>query len=96
MVNYSASFPNALAVHGNEQNVLMLHKLDRPYRRIDGKMATYELEYRWLSVECQEESDEAWCCVQGSELTFWQRKEIDIDAVKSGRKSLFDIFNLFG
>jgi len=94
-VDYSSHFPGAIAAQGNDHNVLILHKLDSLYRRYDGKKAGFELEYRWLSRSCQDEGDEAFIFVQGSELTYWQRKEIDLAAVQAGRKTLFDLFNLF-
>lgn len=96
VIDYSDAFPAATAAHGNQNNVLILNRLDQPFQRNDGKKATYQLEYRWLSTECAKETDEAWCCVLGNEFTFWQRKEVDIAAIEAGRKTLFDCFNLFG
>lgn len=96
IINYSESFKAALLAQGKDSNVLILHKLDHPVRRLDGKKAFYELEYRWLSTECKDESDEAWCCVSGTESTYWQRKELPIELFKNGSKTLFDHFNLFG
>ncbi len=96
IIDYGNSFPNAIAAHGKDSNVLILHKLDQPFKRFDGKRARFEIEYRWLSTECRTESDEAWCCVSGSELTFWQNKEINLEAIRDGRKTLFDCFTLFG
>lgn len=88
----SGSIDGAMFVHGQGKNVLILRKLDRPMRRFDGKMASYEVEYRWLSQECARESDQAWACVKGQERTYWQRKEI-AKILKSG--DMFGHFHLF-
>lgn len=91
MIDYTSEF-DCVRAEGNDKNVLILRKLDKPFKRIDGKMGSYELEYRWLSQSCQTEKDQAWACVQGQEFTYWQSKEIK--RALAG-KSLFDCFNLF-
>ena len=92
-INYIDSFKDALMAEGKNRNVLILHKLDKPFKRFDGKLALYELEYRWLSCDCQHSKDEAFVCVLGNEFTYWQEKEIK--AVLSGKSTLFDFFQLF-
>jgi hypothetical protein len=96
IVDYTDAFPYAIAAQGLGKNVLILEKLEHPFRRIDRKEASYQIEYRWLSTLCSTEKDQAWCCVLGSEFSYFQRKEFDIEAIKSGRKTLFDCFQLFG
>ena len=76
---------NAIAVERRGRDALILRRLDEPCRRFDGKTASYELEYRWLS---QDDDDEL-ACVRGSEVSLWQRREIKLDA------HLFDQFDLF-
>lgn len=66
-------------------DVLILRKLDAPIRRLDSKMAQYEVEYRWLS------DPRHVCCVLGNEFSFWQAGEIK----GWQHKSLFDLFRLF-
>lgn len=83
---------DALMVHGQGKNVLILRKLDTPMKRFDGKQALYEIEHRWLSQECARENDQAWACVQGQDFTYWQRKEI-AGILKSG--DMFGNLNLF-
>lgn len=84
-----------LFVHGKGKHVLILSKLGASRKRFDGKKAAYELVHRELSQRCQDDKDEAYVCVVESEVTFWQRKEFDLKALKSGSKTLFDCFNLF-
>lgn len=99
VVDYSAHFPTALAAQGNGSNFLALYKLPEPSKaRFDGKPARYELVYRWLSRECQHENDEAYCCVRGSETTYWQRRELGpalFTQLRAGTVNLFGHFNLF-
>jgi hypothetical protein len=99
LVDYSVHFPRAVAAQGKGHNVLILTHLDRPTQaRFDRKPASYELEYRWLSRTCIEPNDEAYVCVQGSERTFWQRRELGpalFRAFKAGTLNLFDHFALY-
>jgi hypothetical protein len=98
-IDYSSRFPKALAAHGRGRNVLILTRLPAATRaRFDRKPATYQLEYRWLSRDCTQPSDEAHVCVRGSETTFWQRREIGpplFRAMRAGTLNLFEHFNLF-
>src|SRR5690606_33765459 len=93
---YSGAFPDAVLAQGRGRDVLLLHKRDTPSKRADGKRASYEVEHRWLSVGCERESDQAWACVQGSDITLWQRKELDglFQAVKRGEANIFNHFFL--
>lgn len=83
-----------IKAQGNDKNVLLLRKLDDRIKRADGKLAGYELEHRWLNAECENEDDEAFVCVMGSDLTYWQRKEIKV-ILDNKDSNLFDHFNLF-
>lgn len=90
-----------LAAQGKDKDVLILRKLNNPVSRVDGKRVIYELEYRWLSSECQDEKDESFVCVKGSENTFWSKKElVETGALKKNGKvpeniNLFNCFRLF-
>lgn len=112
LINYTSQFKSqnshdvgVVCVHGMDRNILILRKLSEPYRRADGKLGRYELEYRWLSVECEHAEDEAWACVQGSEFTFWLVKELkdlpklikkeEMSPHELGEINLFNYFNLF-
>ncbi len=99
IVDYSEHFPTAIAAHGSGRNVLILIRLSKPTRaRFDGKPARYELEYRWLSRDCTRPEDGAFRCVQGSEITYWQRKELGlacVQAIKVGKLNLFNHFQPF-
>lgn len=90
--------PNCLIAQGRGTNFLALHRNDRKTRRADGKLAQYELIYRWLTIRCEREDDEAFACVKGDDWIFLQRKEIDkiLKALKTRKVvNLFDHFNLF-
>ena len=95
-IDYSEAFLDAVAVHGNGRNVLLLFKCASPVRRMDKKLANYELIYRWLSADCGHPKDESWACVEGAESTYWTDAEMAraMAAVEEGG-SLFDHFNLF-
>jgi hypothetical protein len=99
IVDYSEHFPIAIAAHGRGRNVLILSRLPKPTcARFDGKPASYELDYRWLSRDCTRPEDGAFRCVQGSETTYWQRKELGpafAQALKAGTLNLFDHFQVF-
>lgn len=81
MINYTEeynklSLSEALIAQGNKENVLILTQLDAPFQRMDGKRVSYQLNHRWLSVTCNDETDEAWACVQGDENTYWSKREL--------------------
>lgn len=98
VIDYSGSFPDAMIAQGMDNNFFALFELDQSTARADGKKAKYELCYRWLSQDCQRENDEAYVCVQGSEVSYWQRKELKAGffaRLKAGTINLFDEFNLF-
>ena len=65
-------------------NVLILRRLQNSIRRSDGRMARYELEYRWLS------DPRYVVCVRGNEFSYWQAREIE----GWQDNSLFDLFRL--
>ena len=84
IVDVSDQF-KCLKAEQRDTDVLILRKLDSPVRRMDGKRARYELEYRWLS------DPRHLCCVQGAEFSFWLASEIR----GWETESLFDAFRLF-
>lgn len=100
VVNYNDAFPSSMVACGNGRNVLILNELDKPVSRFDGKTAKYELEYRWLSADCQNSQDQSWACVQGSDAIFLKKNEISnilSEIKKSGKENvnLFNYFNLW-
>jgi hypothetical protein len=96
VVDLSSVFPNAIAAEAKDKNVLIMEKLSEPYRRFDGKMANYQLQYRWLSKSVQNDRDGNWRNVMGSENTYYTEKELQdiLPRLRQGI-SLFDNFNLF-
>jgi hypothetical protein len=98
-IDYSQHFPGALIAQGRGRDFLVITKLDRPTRaRLDRKPARYEVLYRWLSRECTRDTDEAYVCVRGSEVQYWQRRELGetfFMQLKAGSLDLFSVFRLF-
>lgn len=90
LIDYSEAFPDALMAEGKGSNVLLLHLLHTPRRNAAGQICRYELEYRWLSQECRTDRDQAWACVQGSEVTLWPKRGVDL------KRGLFEQFRLWG
>ena len=85
----------ALKAQADEnRNVLILRKLDSPFKRFDGRRVSYQLEYRWLSVDPTPEGDEV-CCLRGQEFSYYSKRElIEVHAL-SKKWELFDSFQLF-
>lgn len=95
----NSSFATGIIAQGKGSDFLALFKLTTPTVRIDGKRASYELIYRWLSCECTDSRDTSWACVKGDESTFWQYKEIEklLLSIKQGKDvNLFEHFNISG
>ena len=83
----------ALIVSGDGSNVLIFRKLDNLFKRADGVMARYEVEYRWLS-EPVDTSVDSFACVLGSEFTYYTLGEVR-EVIKSFRNKKNDSVNLF-
>lgn len=99
LVNYTDKMPGSILAQGYEKNFLMLFKLEQKQRRLDRKLGSFELEYRWLSQECKHKDDEAYVCVQGQDrilLTNAEAKVI-LDGLRKNPDSvnLFDHFSLW-
>ena len=96
-VRESLSSCNVLLAQGIGGNFLCLTRLDEVVKRADGKLARFELDYRWLSTNCESANDEAWVCVQGSEITYWQQKEVKglLNELKNNGVNAVNIFDHF-
>lgn len=87
-------YPHCVKAEQKGRNVLIMSKLDKPIKRFDGKTASYELMYNWLSPDapiCPEDNYghlDYLCRVSGTDFTYWQKKEFDLN------KSFFDQFDL--
>ena len=82
ITNVLSDFPNAIKAQRKGNNTLILREC-KPIKRLDRKMACYEIEYRWHLPEADVHS------VQGQEFSYWTKKEIKTD------KCLFEQVNLF-
>jgi len=83
-----------IKAHAQGRNVLVLRHLSSPVKRFDGKRVSYHLKHLWLSKTPTMDGDEV-CCVQGSEETFWSKRELVENGALKAHSSLFDCFNLF-
>lgn len=81
---YERNYGNCVMAERKGANVLVLYKLKDKFQRFDGKLASYELVYKWLA-----NSTADLCRVQGSENSYYMAKELDF------KKGLFEQFNLF-
>ena len=70
-------------MHGTD--VLILRRLSKPVERLDKRMASYQMEYRWLSVAGDVHA------VKGIDTTYWQKEELK----DWENTSLFDTIVLF-
>jgi hypothetical protein len=61
----------------------------------DGGGGGDELDYRWLSRDCTRPEDGAFRCVQGSETTYWQRKELGRAFAQAIKAETLNHFNHF-
>lgn len=105
VVEYTAPFQkwsgseNLLLAQGKGSEFLAIYRLEKPMKlRVDGKAALYEVVSRSLSRRCEHEDDEAWACVEGSEVSYWQRKELGDGLIKSidkGTANLFEHFRMY-
>lgn len=100
VIDYSHQkcWENALIAQGKGSNFIVIYRLEQPFERADRKKASYELEYRSLSRECESEDDDNYACCEFSDLTYWQAKEMKslLAGIKAGREvNVFDHFNLF-
>jgi len=80
--NLSDEFPTAVRADQKGVNILILRNI-KPLKRLDKKIASYEIEHQWLN------DAEDITSVQGNDFTYWQKKELDFD------KNLFDQLFLF-
>jgi hypothetical protein len=97
LINYGSQFPEQLIAQGKGTNFVAITKLEAPFRRNDGKLASFMLDYRWLTRDCEHERDENYVCVKGQEFTYWQGKEINLllKKIKSEHEvNVFDFFKL--
>ena len=81
----ATQFSNCLRAERKGNNTLIMRRLDKPFKRFDGKTAQFELEHRWHKSE---ESDVN--SVQGNDFTYWRKNEWDQN------KRLFDQFSCTG
>ncbi len=95
LIDYSNSFEHTLIAQGQGKYFISIERLNKPYKRNDGRLGKYLINFRSLSQECETERDEAWCCVEYSEDSFYQAKEIPtlLKAIRTGKSvNLFDHF----
>jgi hypothetical protein len=83
VIDLSEEFPTAITAQRRGDNTLILRNI-KPFKRLDGKYACYELEHRW----CRPGAKDAHS-VQGNDFTYWKKNEL------MWNECLFDQVNLF-
>lgn len=81
MLDLTDYFDDAIKAEGTGRNVMILRHIPK-IKRLDGKMASYEVEYRWLSEPLEQSIENLFGSVQGNEFELYQKKELianDID-----------------
>ncbi len=88
MIDLTSKFKGCLKAEAKEKNLLILWPRNNESYYPE---CIYELQYKWLSRTVENDYDENWVCVSGSECQYFEAK----DAIGWQQKSLFDIFNLY-
>jgi len=70
MIDVTERYTGAVKAERDGANVLILFRLKRGRKSLDGKYCKYELHYDWLSNE-----DADLCEVLGSDYTLWTKTE---------------------
>ncbi|MDY0300282.1 MAG: hypothetical protein RBQ99_01720 [Trichlorobacter sp.] len=91
-------FIKPVLAQGAGRHFVAIYKLDKPLKRVDGKLARYELEYRNTSNPCQNIKDDAWSSAEFTEHTYWLRKELKpiLDAIAQNKRvNAFEHLNIW-
>jgi len=92
IIDYGNEFPDAIYAQGKGKLFIALFPNEDKTKRLDGVVAEYRVIQRDLSCECERPNDQAWACVQGSEISYWNADEFDKAYIDEGRGTLFDVF----
>lgn len=88
---------NVVAAQGKGSNYLALFKVLEGRGTSGRARYFYQLEYRWLSVDCSKPNDEAYACVMGREVQYYKGRELNKinPKILTGEANLFECFQLF-
>lgn len=93
MIDITSRFSDCVVAQAEGKNVLILRRLTVPIRRFDGKIASYMLEYRWLSQEVTNAAeDQSEVCVAGADFSFLTNREAK--KLQNDDVNLFNEFDL--
>ncbi len=81
-INVGKEFPTAIKAQRRGNNTLILRSI-KPFKRMDGKMAVYSLEYRWHRPGGDVHS------VLGHEFSYWKKNELNWKECLFGQVNLF-------
>lgn len=86
-----------VAAQGKDKNYLALFKVLQGFDKGGRARYFYELEYRWLSIDCSKADDEAYACVMGREVQYYSSRDLNKinKNILMGKANLFDSFQLF-
>lgn len=94
-VNYHNSFKNFVAAIAKNNHFLLIEHLESPFKRLDGRRVSYQVEYRELSIMAQNEDDEAWCRVKSNDFMYWSERELLQIGIKPKSKAQPDLQEVF-
>jgi len=89
ITNVKEQFVDVIKAESKGKNTLILRRLKTSIKRFDGKVASYELEYRWHNMVIDSDNMPDVHRVRGNEFSYWLKKEINFE------KGLFEQFNVF-
>lgn len=88
-VTDTANRPGCLRAERRGRLGLVLHKLDSPIVRFDGKRVSYQLE----DTSLYEDDDNELACVAGNDFTYWSARELS--QYLKEKKPLFSFLTVY-
>lgn len=82
-INVGDRFPTAIKAQRRGRDTLILRSIP-PFKRVDGQMATYQLEYRWHKNDTVDVTS-----VRGREFSYWKKNELNWKECLFGQVNLF-------
>lgn len=82
-INIGNEFPTAIKAQRRGTNTLILRSIP-PFKRMDGKMATYQLEYRWHKDDKVDVHS-----IRGRDFSYWLKSELNWKECLFGQVNLF-------
>jgi len=92
---YQKENPDVLYAQARGADVFILVELDPPGgEAFDGEKYPLKLVYNWLSHEVTDDKNENWVCIEGSDITYFTKEDVDLAGLSGGTVTLFDCFSV--